>query len=134
MNSDMQKVYEFIKRCGVYYLATVDNDQPRVRPFGTIAMFEDKLYIQTGKKKDCSKQIQANPKAEICCMEGDTWLRLSGRLVRDERREAKKHMLDEYPNLRGMYSEDDDNTEVLYFEDAEAVFSSFVKAPERYKF
>ncbi len=126
----MQEVYEFIKKCGTYYLATVDNDQPRVRPFGTIAVFEDKLYIQTGKKKDCSKQIQNNPKVELCCFAPDgTWLRLAGKLVRDDRREAKKHMLDEYPNLRGMYSEDDDNTEVLYFTDAVATFSSFTAAP-----
>lgn len=126
----MQEVYEFIKKCGTYYLATVDKDQPRVRPFGTIDLFEGKLYIQTGKKKDVSKQIAANPKAEICCFADGTWLRVAGKLVRDDRREAKKHMLDSYPNLRGMYSEDDDNTEVLYFEDATATFSSFT-APSR---
>ena len=126
----MQEVYDFIKKCGTYYLATVDGDQPRVRPFGTIALFEDKLYIQTGKKKDCSKQIQSNPKFELCCFDGGTWLRVSGKLVRDDRKEAKKHMLDDYPNLRGMYSEDDDNTEVLYFEDATATFSSFTAEPK----
>ena len=128
----MQKVYDFIKKCGTYYLATVDGDQPRVRPFGTIDMFEGKLYIQTGKIKDCSKQIQKNGKVELCCFDGETgtWLRLAGTLVRDDRREAKKHMLDNYPNLRGMYSEDDDNSEVLYFENATATFSSFTAAPE----
>ncbi len=126
----MKKVYDFIKKCGTYYLATVDGDQPRVRPFGTILLFEDKLYIQTGKSKDVSKQIQANPKAEICCFAEGTWLRVAGELVRDERREVKKAMLDDYPDLRGMYSEDDDNTEVLYFKNATATFSSFTAAPE----
>ena len=126
----MKKVYEFIKKCGTYYLATVDGDQPRVRPFGTILLFEDKLYIQTGKNKDVSKQIQANPKAEICCFAEGTWLRVAGELVRDERKEVKKAMLDDYPELRGMYSEDDDNTEVLYFKNATATFSSFTAAPE----
>ena len=126
----MKEVYDFIKKCGTYYLATVDGDQARVRPFGTIDIFDGKLYIQTGKKKDVSKQIAKNPKVELCCFGEGTWLRLAGTLVRDDRREAKKHMLDEYPNLRGMYSEDDDNTEVLYFKDAVATFSSFA-APER---
>ncbi len=126
----MKKVYDFIKKCGTYYLATVDGDQPRVRPFGTILLFEDKLYIQTGKSKDVSKQIQANPKAEICCFAEGTWLRVAGELVRDERKEVKKAMLDDYPELRGMYSEDDDNTEVLYFKNATATFSSFTGAPE----
>ena len=121
----MKKVYDFIKKCGTYYLATVDGDQPRVRPFGTILLFEDKLYIQTGKSKDVSKQIQANPKAEICCFAEGTWLRVAGELVRDERKEVKKAMLDDYPELRGMYSEDDDNTEVLYFKNATATFYSF---------
>lgn len=130
----MQSVYDFIKACGTYYLATVDGDQPRVRPFGTIDMFEGKLYIQTGKSKDVSKQIQANPKVEISCFSGDKWLRVAGKLVRDENKAAKKHMLDSYPNLRAMYSEDDDNTEVLYFEDATATFSSFAAAPEVIKF
>lgn len=130
----MEEVYEFLKKCGTYYLATVDGDQPRVRPFGTIAMFEGKLYIQTGKVKPCSKQLHANPKAEICAFNGGEWIRVSGKLIPDERRAAKAHMLDEYPNLRGMYNEDDDNTEVLYFEDATAVISSFAAAPKTITF
>jgi uncharacterized pyridoxamine 5'-phosphate oxidase family protein len=132
----MQEVYDFLKKCGTYYLATVDGDQPRVRPFGTVDIFEGKLYIQTGKVKECSKQLHKNPKAEICAFDGPTgtWIRVSGKLIPDDRREAKKHMLDSYPNSRGMYSEDDDNSEVLYFEDAEAVFSSFTSAPRTVKF
>lgn len=128
----MNEVYEFLKKCGTYYLATVENDQPRVRPFGTVDIFEDKLYIQTGKSKPVSKQIQANAKTELCCFDGatGTWLRLTGELVRDDRVEAKKHMLDAYPNLRGMYNENDDNTEVLYYKNATATFSSFGGAPK----
>ena len=121
----MEEVYEFIKNCGVYYLATVEGDQPRVRPFGTIDIFEGRLYIQMGKVKNVSKQIQANPKVELCCFKDGTWLRLHGELVRDERVEAKKHMLDAYPQLRGMYDENDANTEVLYFKNATADFCSF---------
>lgn len=130
----MQEVHDFIKKCGVYYLATVEGDQPRVRPLGTIDIFEDKLYIQMGKIKNVSKQIAANPKVEICCLCDGSWLRVAGELVRDERREAKKHMLDSYPNLRGMYSEDDDNTEVLYFKNAVATFYSFNSEPRTVEF
>ena len=125
----MNEVYNFLKECSTYYLATVEGDQPRVRPFGTIDIFEDKLYIQTGKVKDVSKQIQKNPKAELCAFNGEKWLRLEGTLVRDDRVEAKAHMLDNYPNLKAMYSAEDDNTEVLYFKDAVATFSSFTEAP-----
>ena len=130
----MEKVYEFIKACGIYYLATIDGDQARVRPFGTIDMFEGKLYIQTGKVKDVSKQIHANPKVEISCFNGEKWLRLAGTLVEDERIEAKEHMLDSYPDLKAMYSADDGNTEVFYFKDAKATISSFTEAPEEILF
>ena len=130
----MQEVYDFLKKCGTYYLATVEGDQPRVRPFGTVAIFEGKLYIQTGKVKPVSKQLHANPKAEICGFMDGQWIRVSGKLIADERIEAKKHMLDDYPQLRGMYNENDDNTEVLYFEDAVAVFSSFGGAPREVRF
>ena len=130
----MKTVYEFIKNANVYYLATVEGDQPRVRPFGTIDLFEGRLYIQTGKVKEVSKQLQANPKAEICAFADGKWLRVSGKLVRDDRVEAKAHMLDSYPDLKKMYSAEDDNTEVLYFEDATATFSSFTEAPKTIRF
>ena len=126
----MNEVYEFLKQCGTYYLATVEGDQPRVRPFGTIDLFEDKLYIQTGKVKDCSKQMQANPKVEICAFDGNRWLRVAATVVRDDRVEPKVHMLDNYPNLKAMYDPEDDNTEVLYLKDATATFSSFTEAPK----
>ena len=130
----MQKVYDFLKKCGTYYLATMDGDQPRVRPFGTVDIFEGKLYIQTGKIKSVSRQLNINPKAEICAFDGEIWLRVSGKLVSDDRVEAKRHMLENYPSLQSMYSAEDDNTEVLYFENGEAVFSSFTAAPEIIRF
>ena len=113
----IQKTYEFIKNAGTYYLATVDKDQPRVRPFGTINIFEGKLYIQTGRKKNVSKQLSKNGKVELCAYQPEKkcWLRLSGTLVDDDRREAKQAMLDAYPGLKRMYSADDPNTQVLYF-------------------
>ena len=130
----MKEVQEFLKEAGVYYLATVDNNKPKVRPFGTIEIFEDKLYIQTGKKKDVYKQILNNPNVEICAFKDGKWIRLSGELVSDDRVEAKKDMLDKNPNLRGMYNENDDNTIVLYFKNAKAVISSFTEAPIEIKF
>lgn len=130
----MQRVADFLKEAETYYLATVDGDQPRVRPFGTINIFEGKLYIQTGKVKDVSKQIHANPKVELCAFKDGRWLRLSGKLVEDDRIEAKQSMLDAYPSLQGMYKADDGNTEVFYFEDASAVLSSFTSEPEVVEF
>ena len=126
----MEKVYEFLKAAQTYYLATVDGDQPRVRPFGTVNIFEGKLYIQTGKSKDVSKQLHANPKAEICAFKDGVWLRVAGELIEDDRREARASMLDAYPELRNMCSEDDGNTEAFYIQNATATFSSFTAAPE----
>ena len=125
----MERAYEFIKNCKTYYLATVDGDQARVRPFGTIDMFDGGLYIQTGKKKDVAKQMMANPKVEICAFDGKAWIRLSAKAVLDERVEAKKHMLDAYPNLRKGYDENDDNTAVFRLTEATAVISSFGAPP-----
>ncbi len=130
----MNEVYDFIKACGTYYLATVEDGQPRNRPFGTVNIFDGKLYIQTGKSKEVSKQIQKNPKVEICCFKDGKWLRLAGELVRDDRREAKADMLEHYPELKGMYSADDDNTEVLYFKNATATFFTFAGTPKEVKF
>jgi uncharacterized pyridoxamine 5'-phosphate oxidase family protein len=130
----MKEVCEFLKECGVYYLATVDGDKPRVRPFGTAEIFEDHLYIQTGKSKDVSKQIQKNNNVELCAFKDGKWLRVSGKLVRDDRLEAKKDMLDKNPSLKAMYSAEDENTEVLYFESAEAKFCSFTEPPRTVTF
>ncbi|MDO4481896.1 MAG: pyridoxamine 5'-phosphate oxidase family protein [Bacillota bacterium] len=130
----MEKVCEFIKSAGVYYLATVEGDQPRVRPFGTAHIFEGKLYIQTGKAKPVSKQIAANPKCEICAFKDDVWLRVTAELVEDDRVEARKSMLDEYTSLRAMYDENDGNTQVLYLKNATATFSSFTSEPEVHTF
>lgn len=130
----MEHICQFLKEAGVYYLATAEGDQPHVRPFGTANIFEGKLYIQTGKGKPVSKQLAKNPKAEICAFHDGKWVRIAGELVEDDRVEAKKSMLDAYPNLRGMYDENDANTQVLYFKNAEATFSSFGGAPETVKF
>ena len=128
--SDIEKVYRFLDEAQTYYLATVEGDQPRVRPFGTALLYEGRLYIQTGKVKSVSKQIAANPKVEICAFKDGKWLRLAGELVNDDRREVKAAMLDKMPSLKAMYSADDDNTQVLYFKNATATFSSFTEAPE----
>lgn len=130
----MQEVYDFLKACNTYYLATVEGDQPGVRPFGTVDIFEGKLYIQTGKVKDVSKEMQANPKVEICAFNGEKWIRVAGEVVRDDRVEAKEHMLDSYPNLKTLYRADDENTEVLYLKNATATISSFTEEAKVIKF
>ena len=130
----MDKVLKFLKDAETYYLATVEGDQPRVRPFGTVHVFEGKLYIQTGKVKDVSKQLHQNPKAEICAFKNGEWLRVSGKLIEDDRNEARQSMLDAYPSLQKMYKADDGNTEVFYFENATSIFSSFIHEPEIIEF
>lgn len=130
----MKEVYDFLKSCNTYYLATVEGDQPRVRPFGTIDIFEDKLYIQTGKVKEVSKEMQANPKVELCAFNGEKWIRVTAQVVRDDTIEAKEHMLESYPSLKAMYKADDDNTEVLYLKNVTATISSFTEEPKVIKF
>lgn len=130
----MNEVFEFLRNSGSFFLATVEKDQPRVRPFGVVEIYENKMYFLTGKKKNVSKQIHDNSKVEICAIQGEKWLRLSGRLVSDDRVETKKYFLDKNPHLRSMYDEKDDNTEVLYIEDATAVFQSFVEDERIIKF
>ena len=130
MEQNLEKTVDFLKKAGTYYLATEEGDQPRVRPFGTAHIFEGRLYIQTGKVKEVSKQLLANPKAEICAFMQGEWIRVSGELVEDDRREARQSMLDAYPSLKKMYDPDDGNTQVFYFKNAKAVISSFTHEPE----
>lgn len=130
----MEEVYDFLKKCGVFYLATEEGNKPRVRPFGAINIFEGKLYIQTGKVKNVSKQMQINPNVEISGFTDGKWIRIEGKVVRDDRGEAKVDMLDNNPELKGMYSADDDNTEVLYLENAKASICSFTDEPKVIEF
>lgn len=130
----IEKVYKFIDEAQTYYLATVEGDQPRVRPFGTALLCNGKLYIQTGKVKPVSKQLAANPKAEICAFKDGKWLRVAGELVNDDDHDIKVAMLEKMPSLKGMYSADDDNMQMLYFRNATATFSSFTEAPETVSF
>ncbi len=126
----MERVEKFLKEADTYFLATVDGDQPRVRPFGTAHIIDGKLCIQTGRSKDVAQQIFANPKVELCAFKDGTWLRVAGELAEDNRLETKKAMLAVYPSLQSMYSAEDENTCVLYFKNATATFSSFTSAPE----
>ena len=131
----MKEVYEFLNEAGTFFLATTEGNQPRVRPFGVVNIYDNKLYIQTGRRKNVSKQILANPKVEICAVKDGKWIRISGILIDDNRVEAKKSMLDVHSELRKMgYDENDENTEVLYFKDATATISSFTEADKVIKF
>lgn len=130
----MQTVENFLKETHTYFLATVDGDQPQVRPFGTAEIIEGKLYIQTGHIKNVAKQIAANPKVAICAFNGQQWLRITATLVEDPRVEIKKAMLDANPSLRAMYDENDDNTAVYFMKDAKASINSFTAAPIEIEF
>ena len=133
MNNNLSKVLAFLDDAQTYYLATVEGDQPRVRPFGTALVYNDKFYIQTGKVKAVSKQLAINPKAEICAFKDGKWIRITGELVEDDTREVKTLMLEKMPVLRHMYNEDDGNMQMLYFKNAKVVFSSFAEAPETFE-
>ena len=130
----MQEVHDFLKKCNTYFIATVDGDKPKVRPFGTVNIYEGKLYIQTGKVKDVSKQIMKNPHIAICAMTGDEWIRIEATVVEDERVEVKQSMLDAYPDLKSMYSATDDNNQVLYLKNARATIASFSHVPSVIEF
>jgi uncharacterized pyridoxamine 5'-phosphate oxidase family protein len=130
----MQQVYDFLKKCGAYYLATVDGDQPRVRPFGTVLIFENKLYIQTAKAKNVSKQIAKNPKIEICGFMEGQWIRVEAVAVEDDRTVVRQAMMDDYPNLKTMYSADDGNNQVFYLTNVTATFYTFGGEPKVVKF
>lgn len=130
----MEQVYDFLKKCGTYYLATVEGEQPRVRPFGTVDLFDGKLYIQTGLSKSVAQQLKADPKVELCAFDGERWLRVAATAVLDDNIEAQKHMLAAYPSLQAMYQPGDGNTAVYYLQDATATFSSFTAAPEVVRF
>ena len=125
----MERIYNFLKEAETYFIATVDGDQPRVRPFGTIDIYNGKLGIQTGKKKDFFKQVMANPKLELCAFKGGEWIRVCGEVYADESVEAAEHMLTSYPNLRALYTPGDGNCVVLYFKSGTATIRSFTAAP-----
>ena len=130
----MEEVYEFLKQCGTYYLATDEDGQPRVRPFGTIDLFEGGLYIQTGRSKDVYRQMEKNPKVELCAFDGKRWLRVAAEARADDRIEAERHMLDAYPSLKSRYQPGDGNTVVLRLENVRATFSSFTEEPKTIRF
>ena len=126
------RIVEELRKTGVFYVATVDADgQPRVRPFGAVAEFEGKIYICTNNTKKCYAQMLANPKTEICGVEPDgTWIRVTGKLVRDDRDEARAAMLAANESLKKMYHVGDGIFEVLFLEDAACTKYSFTAAPE----
>ena len=130
----MQTVLDFLKKVGTYYLATTDGDRPRVRPFGTINLFADRLYIQTGKKKDVVKQININPNVELSAFDGETWIRVKATLVEDNNKIAQESMLAAYPQLRNMYAVNDGNNVVYYLKSAIATFYTFTGEPREVRF
>lgn len=130
----MEEVYQFLKKCGSYYIATMDGDQPRVRPFGSLLIFENRLYFQTGKIKNVAKQLAKNPRVEICAMTDGKWIRVEAIAVEDDRIEARQAMLDAHAQLKGMYAADDGNCEVLYLKDATATFSARGEKPRSVTF
>lgn len=130
----MKEVFEFLKSCGTYYIATAEGDQPRVRPFGTIDLYEGRIYFQTGLKKEIARQLLANPKLELSGMHEGRWIRVAAEAVLDERIEPQEHMLENYPELRAMYTPGDGNTAVFWLKNAVAQICSFTEPPKEIRF
>ena len=128
----MNEVCEMLKKAGTYFIATCEDGQPRVRPFGTAHIYNGKLYIQTGKSKSVSHQLHKNPKLEICAMKDGKWMRVEATAAEDDDREARVSMLEAYPNLKALYSPDDGNTEVWYLRNVTATLYSFTEPPVVY--
>ena len=130
----VQEVFDFLKKAGTYYIATADGDQPRVRPFATALLMNGRIYIQTGKVKPCSKQMAVNPKVEICAINENSWLRIAATVINDDSIEVKRALLDAYPQLKGRYSAEDENMQMLYLSEAVATFFSFTTEPKVVQF
>ena len=129
----MKEALDFLKRCGTFFIATDENGQPRVRPFGAVTEFDGKLYIITNNQKEVYKQLKKNPKTEICGFDGEKWIRISGTLEEDLRKEARVAMLETDPSLKKLYSADDGLMTVFFFKTGKAVISSFTDAPVTYE-
>ena len=132
----MQEVFEFLKACGTYYLATLDGQQPRVRPFGSYAVHQGRLYIETAHYKPVAHQIDAHPLVEICAFDNQSrWVRIAARLVADESYEAKHAFLEQMPELRDLgYDETGNKMAIYYLTEAEATFSSYTDEPRTVRF
>lgn len=131
----MNKVLNYLNSCGTFFLATCEDDQPHVRPFGAVCQFEDRLYLVTNNQKDVYRQMKKNDKVEICGMNGGTWIRIEGSVKEDLRREARVAMMDaNRPSLQNMYTVDDNLMTVFYFEHGTATIYSFTDKPEKISF
>ena len=131
----METIYHFLKDCQTFYLATADGDQPRVRPFGAVCIYNGKLYICANNQKLVSKQMKTNPKIEISTASADgRWLRLTAETVTHDDRGARQAMLDAYPNIQQMYKADDGFFEVYYLKNATGVICSFDGKNEMHTF
>ncbi len=130
----MKEVLEFLKKCSTYYLGTINNGKPDIRPFGTIHEYNGKLYFQTGKIKNVSKQINQNPNIFICAFDGNKWIRIDAKAYEDDSIEASEDLLKEYESLRRMYTPGDGNCTTYYLTDVKAVISSFTDKPIEYNF
>ena len=131
MNGNNERIVRILKQAKTFFFATVDGDQPRVRPYNAVVEFDDKVYFYTNNHKSAFKQMMDSPKIELCALiSEDRWIRVSGKIVFDYRAEAKKAMLDANPELKKMYSENDKIFEVFYLSNMAAAIHSLHERPE----
>lgn len=114
----MSQEAELLKAAGVYFVATTDGDQPKLRPFGVINEFDDKIYLATSNQKAVFAQFIANPKVQLSASLPDKWFRIEAKLVQDRRDVAKQSFLDNNERLKEIYEGDAfKNLEVFYLTD-----------------
>ena len=120
----LQKTLNFLQKCGTFYVATTDGNQPRVRPFGLVIEHENKLWFGTANTKEVYRQLMANPRIEISATSPTMeWVRLSGQAVFESNAEVKRKAFELLPMLANIYQGSEDPVfEVFYLAEAEAVF------------
>ncbi len=128
----MSAVYDYLMNCSVFYLATTEGNQPRVRPFRALCEFEGKLYFVTSNTKNVYKQLLANPKIGLSALrDKNSWIRLTAEVKFDDRREARVAMLEAMPMLKNTYTPDDGVMTVFYLTNIKAIEYSFTAEPKR---
>ena len=129
----IKKVYDFLENAGTFYLATVEGDQPRVRPYGAMLYYEDKIYIMAFGKTNATRQIADNQKAELCAFKGQT-LRIECKLVEDNRPDVGRALVDKMPSLKSALGENGENGVMYYLKDATATFFKLMEPVETITF
>jgi len=131
----LTKIYDFLHEAKRFFVATVDKDKPRVRPFGSYMIYDGKLYFSTADTKPFWRQIIENPNIEICACDGEGgWLRIEAKANPDRRKVVKEAMLRQNPRLQQIYEAHGKHVALFYITNATAAFENLKGEKEVFKF